>query len=62
MMSFGAADAIAATGSVKLHEPSGQTVIVAACACPATALSVMTLSAIVWLDEILKNLFIADSR
>ena len=32
MMSFGAAAAIAATGSVKLHEPSGQTVIVAACA------------------------------
>ena len=32
MMSFGAAAVIAATGSVKLHEPSGQTVIVAACA------------------------------
>lgn len=32
MMSPGAAAAIAATGSVKLQDPSGQTVIVAACA------------------------------
>ena len=37
MMSFGADAAIAATGSVKLHEPSGQTVIVAARPCAASA-------------------------
>jgi hypothetical protein len=62
MMSFGAAAAIAATGSVKLHDPLGHTVIVPAYACAATALSVMKLSAIVWLGEVLKNFFIADSR
>jgi hypothetical protein len=37
MMSFGAAAAIAATGSVKLHDPLGHTVKVAACPCAASA-------------------------
>ena len=37
MMSFGADAAIAATGSVKLHDPSGHTVMVAARPCAASA-------------------------